>query len=140
MHALRNATTTSRAEQPTLEACVAAAAISLSLVMAGSGNLDCLRLLRVLRRRVDADVTYGYHLAIGMAIGFLFLGGGRLTLGTSNSSIAALLAAIFPCFPMSQSDNRYHLQVPAPNRASGTPHALAPLRHTPPPRTRQHQP
>eukprot|EP00966_Prymnesium_polylepis_P083069 1924008-Prymnesium_polylepis.1 len=56
------------------------------------------------------QVTYGYHLAVGMAIGFLFLGGGRLTLGTSNAAIAALLAAIFPCFPMQPNDNRYHLQ------------------------------
>ncbi|KAL1503732.1 hypothetical protein AB1Y20_012203 [Prymnesium parvum] len=110
LHAMRGAASTRRAEQPTLETCVGAAAIALSLVMAGSGNLDCLRLLRVLRRRVDNDVTYGYHMAISMAIGFLFLGGGRLTLGTSNASIAALLAAIFPCFPNTPSDNRYHLQ------------------------------
>ena len=36
-------------------------AIALGMVMAGSGNLDCLRLLRVLRRRVDSEVSPGFH-------------------------------------------------------------------------------
>ena len=110
LHALRQAATSAKAEQPTLEACLGTAALALSLVMAGSGNLRCLRLLRLLRRRVDADVTYGFHMAIGMAIGFLFLGGGRLTLGTSKPAIAALLAALFPRFPHDPRDCRYHLQ------------------------------
>lgn len=56
------------------------------------------------------QVTYGYHMAIGMAVGLLFLGGGRLTISTSKPAIAALLAALFPRFPNSPSDNRYHLQ------------------------------
>jgi anaphase-promoting complex subunit 1 len=64
LHALRQACGSSgsssrKAEQPTLEACLGAAAIAMAMVMAGSGNLDCFRLLRVLRRRVDAEVTYG---------------------------------------------------------------------------------
>ena len=77
LHALRQSPNSPKAEQPTLETCLGTAALALSLVMAGSGNLKCLRLLRVLRRRVDNDVTYGFHMAVGMAIGFLFLGGGR---------------------------------------------------------------
>ena len=110
LHALRQSPTSPKAEQPTLETCLATAALSLSLVMAGSGHLQCLRLLRVLRRRVDGDVTYGFHMAIGMAIGLLFLGGGRLTLGTSKPAIAALLASLFPRFPHDPRDCRYHLQ------------------------------
>ena len=110
LHALRQNPSSPKAEQPTLEACLGAAALALSLVMAGSGNLRCLRLFRVLRRRVDSDVTYGFHMAVGMAIGFLFLGGGRLTLGTSKPAIAALLAALFPRFPHDPRDCRYHLQ------------------------------
>jgi hypothetical protein len=39
--------------------------------------LECLRLFRRMRKRVGSDLTYGHHMAIGMAIGFLFLGGGR---------------------------------------------------------------
>ena len=55
-------------------------------------------------------MSYGFHVAISMALGFLFLGGGRLTLGTSKTAISALLTAIFPRFPLTPSDNRYHLQ------------------------------
>ena len=111
LHAQRQATGTgAKAAQPTLETCTGTVAIALGMVMAGSGNLDCLRLFRVLRRRVDSEVSYGFHVAISMALGFLFLGGGRLTLGTSKPAIAALLTAIFPRFPLTPSDNRYHLQ------------------------------
>lgn len=46
-------------------------------VMAGSGNLQVLRIARSLRQRVNADISYGTYLALHMAIGFLFLGGGR---------------------------------------------------------------
>ena len=45
--------------------------------MAGSGNLQVLRIARSLRRRVHADISYGIYMAVHMAIGFLFLGGGR---------------------------------------------------------------
>ena len=111
LHAQRQATGAgAKAAQPTLETCVGTTAIALGMVMAGSGNLECLRLFRVLRRRVDSEVSYGFHVAISMALGFLFLGGGRLTLGTSKPAIAALLTSIFPRFPLTPSDNRYHLQ------------------------------
>lgn len=55
-------------------------------------------------------MTYGNHMALSMAIGFLFLGGGRFTLGTSPDAIAALVIAVFPRFPRSPDDNDYHLQ------------------------------
>lgn len=46
-------------------------------VMAGTGNLDVLRIARQLRKRHSPDVPYGSHMAVHMAIGLLFLGGGR---------------------------------------------------------------
>jgi len=101
---------TSRGELPTIETCLATVAIALGCVMAGTGDLRALRTLRVLRRRADVEVTFGYHMAIAIAIGLLFLGGGRLTLGTSKPAIAALVAALFPRFPLIPTDNRYHLQ------------------------------
>ena len=56
LHAQRQATGTgAKAAQPTLETCTGTVAIALGMVMAGSGNLDCLRLFRVLRRRVDSE-------------------------------------------------------------------------------------
>ena len=79
-------------------------------MLAGTGDVELLRHLRQLRARVDGDVHYGHHMAISMAIGLLFLGGGRATLSTSNEAIAALVIALYPRFPISTSDCRYHLQ------------------------------
>ena len=45
-----------------------------------------------------------------MALGLLFLGGGRYTLSTSPASTAAMLCAFFPIFPAHPGDNRAHLQ------------------------------
>ena len=47
-------------------------------VMSGSGDLEVLRLVRRLRVRVGhPEVHYGSHLATHMALGLLFMGGGR---------------------------------------------------------------
>ena len=48
--------------------------------MAGTGDLDVLRICRHLRARVGTNysyVLYGSHMAVSMAIGLLFIGGGR---------------------------------------------------------------
>ncbi|KAG8231158.1 hypothetical protein J437_LFUL011827 [Ladona fulva] len=127
----------------TIETCLNVIVLSLAMVMAGTGNLEVMRLCRHLRSRVgpsssansgaagasgataagaaagaaagsagnsNSVVTYGSHLAIHMALGLLFLGGGRYTLSTSPPAIAALLCAFFPKFPTHSNDNRYHLQ------------------------------
>lgn len=49
-------------------------------------------------------------MAIHMALGFQFLGAGRLTLSRSPQAIAALVCSLFPKFPIHSNDNRYHLQ------------------------------
>mmetsp|Transcript_27279 Transcript_27279/g.84100 ORF Transcript_27279/g.84100 Transcript_27279/m.84100 type:complete len:140 (-) Transcript_27279:951-1370(-) len=49
-------------------------------------------------------------MALHMAIGMLFLGGGRASLSRSKEGIAALLISCFPGFPKSIDDNQYHLQ------------------------------
>lgn len=82
-------------------------------VTAGSGDLNVLRRCRMLRSRLGSGyshVTFGSHMAIHMAIGFQFLGAGRLTLSRTPEAIAALLCALFPKFPIHSNDNRYHLQ------------------------------
>lgn len=56
------------------------------------------------------QMKYGSQMALHMAIGLLFLGGGRATIGRSNEAIAALLCALFPRFPVTPFDNTYHLQ------------------------------
>lgn len=46
--------------------------------MSGSGDLEVLKLIRRLHVRIGhPEVTYGSHMAVHMALGLLFLGGGR---------------------------------------------------------------
>lgn len=84
-------------------------ALSLGCVMAGSGDLDSLRLLRELRWKVD-DVIYGSHLSLSMSIGLLFLAGGTYSLRRDPISTASLLLSICPRYPARTLDNQYHLQ------------------------------
>ncbi|KAK1170590.1 anaphase-promoting complex subunit 1 isoform X1 [Acipenser oxyrinchus oxyrinchus] len=93
-----------------LETCLSIVLLSLSMVMAGSGNLKVLQLCRFMHKKTGGELNYGFHMAHHMALGLLFLGGGRYTLSTSNSAIAALLCALYPHFPSHSTDNRYHLQ------------------------------
>jgi anaphase-promoting complex subunit 1 len=99
-----------RPAAPVLEMCLGCAAVSLAMVLAGTGDLETLRLLKVLRWRCDEDVNYGSHMAYGAAIGLLFLGGGTCTLGREPEDIAALVMAFYPRYPSTTSDNQYHLQ------------------------------
>jgi anaphase-promoting complex subunit 1 len=99
-----------RPPSPVLEMCLGCAAVSLAMVLAGTGDLETLRLLKVLRWRCDEEINYGSHMAFGSAIGLLFLGGGTSTIGREPEDIAALLLAFYPRFPSSTTDNQYHLQ------------------------------
>ncbi|TRY97620.1 hypothetical protein DNTS_004749 [Danionella cerebrum] len=93
-----------------LQMCLSMVLLAVSMVMAGSGNLKVLQLCRYLHKRTSDEMNYGFYMAHHMALGLLFLGGGRYTLNTSNSAIAALLCALYPHFPANSTDNRYHLQ------------------------------
>lgn len=101
------------AGKSTIETCLNVTLLSAAVVMAGTGNLDIMRLCRQIRTRVGPAsnvVTYGSHLATHMALGLNFLGGGRYTLSNSPSAVAALIISLFPKFPTHSNDNRYHLQ------------------------------
>ncbi|KAL7744257.1 hypothetical protein ACLKA6_009216 [Drosophila palustris] len=101
------------AGRTTIESCLMVLLISISLVFAGSGNCEILRIIRYLRSRVGPQyphITYGSHMAIHMSLGLLFLGAGRYTIAKTPESIAALVCAFFPKFPIHSNDNRYHLQ------------------------------
>lgn len=105
-----------------LENCLMICLISLSIVMAGSGNLKALKLFRKFRyKKLDIpsssagsssndSVFYGHHMFISMCIGFLFLGGGKFSLNNSPQDIAFLLISLFPILPKVSDDNYYHLQ------------------------------
>ncbi|KAF8515724.1 hypothetical protein BU17DRAFT_51474 [Hysterangium stoloniferum] len=84
--------------------------LALAMVMAGTGEINCLRRFRYAHGQATQPSRYGVHMATHMSIGMLFLGGGRYTLGTSDCAIACLLAAFFPRFPTLSHENRGHLQ------------------------------
>ncbi|EME28285.1 anaphase-promoting complex subunit 1 [Galdieria sulphuraria] len=90
--------------------------LSLSLIMAGSGNLELLRILRRLHKSIrhKSDTShssrYANYMMNSMSIGFLFLGGGSCSFQRSRFAIASLLCALYPVFPASPTDNQYHLQ------------------------------
>lgn len=93
--------------------CLTSCSLALGVTCAGSGDLDVFRILRRLRKRAGPSLKskrYGRYMGLDMSVGFLFLGGGCQTFGTSNSSIAALICSIYPKFPVSVTDNQYHLQ------------------------------
>ena len=78
-------------------------------VMAGSGDLEVLRLCRYLRSRVGPNlnhVLYGSQMAINMALSLLFMGGGRYTLKTDSLSVDLMLCDFYPHFPVDSNDNR----------------------------------
>ncbi|KAJ3566722.1 hypothetical protein NP233_g6827 [Leucocoprinus birnbaumii] len=89
--------------------------ISLSMVMAGTGEISCLRRLRYAYGMYQQSgyhhgFKYGAHISTHMALGLLFLGAGRFTLGTSDAAIACLVTAFFPRFHSVSSDNKSYLQ------------------------------
>ncbi|KXN83985.1 Anaphase-promoting complex subunit 1 [Leucoagaricus sp. SymC.cos] len=89
--------------------------ISLSMVMAGTGEISCLRRLRYAygiyqQSGYHHGFKYGVHISTHMALGLLFLGAGRFTLGTSDAAIACLVTAFFPRYHSVSSDNKSFLQ------------------------------
>jgi anaphase-promoting complex subunit 1 len=73
--------------------------LGLSIIMAGTGDLDVMRRLRYLQGVSDEYTKYGNYMAINMSLGFLFLGGGQQAFDTNNNfSIAALITSIYPMF------------------------------------------
>ncbi|CAJ2509632.1 Uu.00g146580.m01.CDS01 [Anthostomella pinea] len=99
-----------RCVQVTARMCLDAVALSCATVMAGTCDLNVLRVLRSLHGRNDPQTTYGSHMATHMAIGVLSLGCGTQTFNTSNLAIASLLVAFYPVFPDTVQDNKSHLQ------------------------------
>lgn len=82
----------------------------VAIVMAGSGDLDVFRRLRVLHGRIDKQVDFGSHMAYSMALGHLFLGGGHFGFAKTNFAIASLVISLYPVYPNEKSDHEVHLQ------------------------------
>ena len=105
-----SAETKNQIDKNTVETCLCVLGFALGMVMAGTCDVNSFRQLRILRKRIEGEMHYGYNMAINMAIGFLFLGSGAYTFSRSQQAIAALLCATYPVLPNSASDNRHHLQ------------------------------
>ena len=102
-----------------LDECLCISAYALSLVMSGSGNLDCLKILKIIRKKVSGGVSgegdfknfyAGFVTSINHAIGILFLGNGGLILNRNINSLAFLYIATFPIFNKTLNDNDRYLQ------------------------------
>ena len=86
--------------------------LSCSLILAGTCDVKLLKLIRVLRKKLqDSGLAhYGFNMALNMALGFLFLGNGNYSFRRDNVALAGLLISIYPHFPNHTNDNKYHLQ------------------------------
>ncbi|KAG8935200.1 Anaphase-promoting complex subunit 1 [Tulasnella sp. 408] len=85
--------------------------LCVGIVMCGTGELNALRRLRYAHGQLLPYVKYGSHMTSHMAMGMLFLGGGRHTFGTSNAAIACLVAAFYPRWPSASGDTKVLLPV-----------------------------
>jgi len=99
-----------KVDRSTLEIGISCCALALSMVLAGTGDLATFKLLRSLRYTIDRQLVFGQAMALHMAIGFLFLGGGRFTFSNEPGAVAALLCATYPSWPVTPDDQRSHLQ------------------------------
>ena len=100
-----------------LDECLCIASYALSLVMSGSGDLECLKLLKIIRKKVSEmnsndfkNFYAGFITAVNHSIGILFLGNGGLVFNRNINSLAFLYIATFPIFNKTLNDNERYLQ------------------------------
>jgi anaphase-promoting complex subunit 1 len=104
-----------------VEGCLATLVLALGCLMSGSCHEATINLLIKMQKRLHPKhchrtemgigMGFGTRMAISMALGFVSLGGGKLSFGTeSKESVAFLLISLYPILPSSTTDNRYHLQ------------------------------
>ncbi|MES1918312.1 hypothetical protein MHBO_000298 [Bonamia ostreae] len=70
-------------------------ATNMAVVMAGSCDLSVFKILRRLRK-ISNNLNSSENELVSMAIGFLFMGGGRTSLTSSDKGTAGLLISILP--------------------------------------------
>jgi anaphase-promoting complex subunit 1 len=76
--------TKNQVDKNTVETCLCVSAFAMSMIMAGTGDVECFRALRVLRKRFEHDMHYGFNMAVNMSLGFLFLGSGAFTFSRND--------------------------------------------------------
>ncbi|KAK0408829.1 hypothetical protein QR680_004186 [Steinernema hermaphroditum] len=96
--------------------CLNAVLTSIALVMAGSANIDAIRIFRNIRNikpkiyEHKHSLIHSTYQIAHIGLGMLFMGYGRYAFGTSNMDVAALLISMYPVVSMSVADNRVYLQ------------------------------
>lgn len=95
-------------EKATINHCIMVCILSLSCVMSGRGNVDLVNI--ILSKRKQLSSQYDFQMALNMALGINFLGGGRCSFGTTPLATASLLISLYPRFPYHFNDNQFHLQ------------------------------
>ena len=89
--------------------CLCVVALSLAIVMAGTGELSVLSRLRLAHGQHER-FGYGVQQAVHMSLGLLFLGKGLATVGNSPTAVAAMVCAFYPNFNIDPSDNASYPQ------------------------------
>lgn len=84
--------------------CLCVIALSLAIVMAGTGELSVLSRLRLAHGQHER-FGYGVQQAVHMSLGLLFLGKGLATVGNSSTAVAAMVCAFYPSFSIGPGDN-----------------------------------
>lgn len=99
---------TSQIDLLSKEVCSLNLILALSLIVSGTGDVDAVKLIYKYRK---IQTSYGGHMAISMALGFVFLGACRYSLSTNHLGIASLLISLYPRFPSFSNENKFHLQL-----------------------------
>lgn len=110
LHYLKAMTPTEGLKKAASKACLNVLLNASSLVSAGSGDVELMRIMRKLHFRRFQEIGYGDQLALHLSLGFLFLGEGTCTFKTTNRGIAGLVTSSFAIYPDSTTDNFIHLQ------------------------------
>ncbi|ORY85087.1 hypothetical protein BCR37DRAFT_355995 [Protomyces lactucae-debilis] len=93
-----------------IRSCVGVLCLSCAMVVAGTGDLQVMRRLRVVHYCTEADISFGAYLAVEMALGLLIMGGGRYSLASTKLATASLVVSCYPILPNAVADNGAHLQ------------------------------
>eukprot|EP00916_Digyalum_oweni_P015628 GHVL01025654.1.p1 GENE.GHVL01025654.1~~GHVL01025654.1.p1 ORF type:complete len:1179 (-),score=294.72 GHVL01025654.1:852-4388(-) len=86
--------------------------LALSLIMAGSGDLQTLVKLRAIRKtRLPEMTRFGGHQMLHFGIGLLFMGGGAFSFCHDSVGVFASLMAVYPHVASTLTDNEPLAQV-----------------------------
>ena len=84
--------------------CMAAAVLSLGLIMVGTADKSTIQSFEKVEAVADSTSCFGLHYALSLAKGFLGLGKGLLTFEHNAETVFALLCSVLPILPVGPWD------------------------------------